>query len=338
MEHRRLGSCGLQVSVMTLGAMTFGESQGFMKGVTATEEEGRRVLERALELGINCIDTADVYSEGRSEQLVGKWLGPRRREVLVASKCRFSMTPGRSRPMEQGLSRRYLIQACEDSLRRLGTEWIDLYQVHMQDGATPIEETMRALDDLVRAGKIRYAGCSNYTGYRLTEALWASDRRNLARYESVQLQWSLIERGAERELIPASRAFGLGVMAWSPLGRGLLSGKYVREQAPAPGSRLGEWKDTFAKVNTDKNWKVLEAVRGVATELGSTPAKVSLAWLLTRPECSTVIIGARTLEQLEDNLGACALKLEPKHLELLDKVSEPAWAYPYDFIGARERW
>ncbi len=337
MQTRRLGRSGLKVSALCLGTMTFGESKTFMKNVTSSEEEARRVLDRSLDAGIDFLDTADIYSEGRSEELLGKLLGPRRKDVILATKCRFAMT-ARPRPMELGLSRRHILQACEDSLRRLHTDWIDLYQVHMQDGAVEIEETMRALDDLVTSGKVRYVGCSNYTGYRLTESLWASDKRGLTRYESVQLQWSLIERGAEREVIPACRAFGLGVMVWSPLCRGFLSGKYQRNQPPPAGTRLSEWKDTFNKYNNDRTWQIVDVVREVAAALGSTPARVSLAWLLQKPEVSSIIIGARDEKQLEDNLAATELALPAALVERLDKASELAWQYPYDFIGARERW
>ena len=224
--------------------MTFGESRTFMKGVTAPDDVARRVFDAALAAGINFVDTADVYSAGRSEELLGEWIGGRREQVVVATKCRFPIGPDANGPNQSGLSRKHILKACEDSLRRLRTDYIDLYQVHMQDRAVPIEETMRALDDLVGAGKIRYAGCSNYTGYRLVESLWASDRRNFVRYDSVQLQWSLVARDTEREVVPACRTFGLGVLVWSPLGRGFLSGKYRRGQPPPPGTRLGEWKDT----------------------------------------------------------------------------------------------
>jgi aryl-alcohol dehydrogenase-like predicted oxidoreductase len=338
MEHRQLGRSGLKVSAFCLGAMTFGESQTFMKGVTAPDDEARRMLDAALAAGVDFVDTADVYSDGRSEELLGQWLGERRRDVILATKCRFAVGTSKPRPMDLGLSRRHILEACENSLRRLKTDWIDLYQVHMQDRATPIDETLRALDDLVRSGKVRYIGCSNYTGYRLTESLWQSDRRNLVRYESVQLQWSLLERGAEREVIPACRAFELGVLVWSPLGRGLLSGKYSRDQAPPPGSRLEAWKDSYAKYNNERTWQIIEAVRSLARELESTPARVALAWLLAKPEVSSVIIGARNVKQLEDNLAAASVKLSPQHLEKLDKISEPTWAYPYDFIAMREPW
>lgn len=340
MPHRPLGRCGLKVSALTLGAMTFGESDSFMKGVTSSDDEARRVLDEALERGIDTIDTADIYSEGRSEELLGHWLQSRRARVVLMTKARFPMGLG-TRPVgphDQGLSRKHLIAACEESLRRLRTEYIDLYQVHMQDHSVPIEETLRALDDLQRAGKIRYAGCSNYTGYRLAESLAAAERRNTLRYESLQIQWSLLVRGAERELIPAARAFGIGVLVWSPLARGFLSGKYHRGQPPPPGSRLSAWKDSLGQFDNDLGWGVLDAVRQVAHETVTTPAAVALAYLLAQPECSSLVIGARTAEQLHDNLAGLALTLTPAQIERLEKASRPAWGYPYDFIGARERW
>ncbi len=335
MEHRRLGKSGLKVSSLCLGAMTFGDSPGFMKGVTSTDAEARKVLDRALEAGIDFIDTANIYSEGNSERLLGEWLGTRRKDLILATKCRFATGPT---VHEQGTSRRHIVMACEDSLKRLRTDWIDLYQVHMQDGEVGIEETLRALDDLIRDGKVRYAGCSNYTGYRLTEAMWTSDKRNLHRYESVQLQWSLLERGAEREMIPACRAFGLGVMVWSPLARGMLSGKYKRDMQPPAGSRMGEWKDAWARINNDRSWALLDSVAAIAKEVGSTSAGVALAWLLHKSEVSSVILGARDLTQLEDNLKAANLKLSPAQMSVLDKASEPAWGYPYDMIANRGPW
>ncbi|MBL9038416.1 MAG: aldo/keto reductase [Archangium sp.] len=335
MEHRRLGTSGLKVSSLCMGAMTFGESQGFMKGVTSANDEAKRVLDTALDAGIDFIDTANVYSDGQSEALLGQWLGPRRRTLIIATKCRFAMGPT---PHELGLSRRHIIQACEDSLRRLNTEWIDLYQVHMQDGSVGVEETLRALDDLIRAGKVRYAGCSNYTGYRLAESALTAQLKNVTRYESIQLQWSLLERGAEREMIPAAKAFGLGLLVWSPLGRGLLTGKYRKDAPPPAGTRLSEWKDTWKKYNVDGTWKTIETVAAVAAEVGSTPARVALAWLLRKPEVTSVILGARTVAQLQDNLAAQQLALTDAQVKTLDAASEPAWGYPYDFIGGRERW
>jgi aryl-alcohol dehydrogenase-like predicted oxidoreductase len=338
MEHRTLGRSGLEVSVLSLGAMTFGEgTSGFMKGVTSDDAEGRRVLDAALDAGIDTVDTANVYSEGRSEELLGQWLKGKRGRVVLASKCRFP-TSAAATGNEVGLSRQSILHNCEASLRRLQTDHLDLYQVHMQDGRVPIEETLSALDDLVRQGKVRYTGCSNYTGYRLTESLWQAEARGLERFSSLQLQWSLAVRDAERELVPAARAFGLGLMAWSPLARGFLSGKYVRGQPPPAGARLAEWKDTWKRMDTPQSWAVLDAVRAVAAARGATPSAVALAWLLARPELSTVIVGARTVAQLEQNLAALRLELSPAELAALDAASTPAWGYPYDFIGAREPW
>jgi aryl-alcohol dehydrogenase-like predicted oxidoreductase len=241
-------------------------------------------------------------------------------------------------PNESGLSRTSILWNCEQSLRRLRTDVIDLYQVHMQDGSVPIEETLRALDDLVRSGKVRYVGCSNYTGYRLTESLWVADKRGLSRFEGVQLQWSLVARDAERELIPAARAFALGVLVWSPLGRGFLSGKYRKGQPPPPGTRLLAWKDSWAMTATEQNWRTLDAVEASARRLDTTPAAVSIAWLLSKPSVSSVIVGARTVAQLQENLRALTVKLGPDDLQALDEVSRPGWGYPYNFIGAREPW
>jgi aryl-alcohol dehydrogenase-like predicted oxidoreductase len=340
MEHRQFGRSGLRITALSLGAMTFGEAQGFMKGVGSDDAEARRVLDAALDAGIDTVDTANTYSEGRSEELLGQWLKGRRQRVVLATKCRFPTTSGTApmHPNEFGLSRKSIIWNCEQSLRRLQTDFIDLYQVHMQDRSVPIEETLRALDDLVREGKARYVGCSNYTGYRLAESLWAADRRGTARYEGIQLQWSLAARDAERELIPAARAFGLGVLVWSPLGRGFLSGKYRKGQPPPPGTRLESWKDTWAMTATDQNWRTLDVVEAVARRHDATPASVSLAWLLGKPEVSSIIIGARNVHQLQDNLRALNVKLTPQDVKELDEVSAPSWGYPYNFIGVREPW
>ncbi len=340
MHLRPLGHTGLKVSALSLGAMTFGESRTFMRGVTSHDDEARRVFDAALDAGINLVDTANVYSEGRSEELVGEWVAGKRDRVLVATKCRFPMgmstkTVG---PHEYGLSRRHIIEACEASLVRLQTDRIDLYQTHMQDGAVPIDETLRALDDLQRAGKIVYAGCSNYTGYRLTESLWSAERRGTVGYSAVQLQWSLAVREAEREVVPACRAFGLGVLAWSPLARGFLSGKYRRGQAPPPGTRLDAWKEAYNSFNNDRMWSLLDTVLALAEAHETSPAAVSLAWLLSRPELTSVVIGARTVPQLEENLAALQVRLTPDELHRLDEASRPEWGYPYSFIAVREPW
>jgi aryl-alcohol dehydrogenase-like predicted oxidoreductase len=339
-EHRSLGRSGLKVSALSLGCMTFGESQTFMKGVTSPDSEARRVLDVSLERGITLLDTANVYSEGRSEELLGEWLGQRREKVVLATKCRFPIGFGvlPLGPNDSGLSRKHVVEACEASLRRLKTDWIDLYQVHMQDRTTPVEETLRALDELVRAGKVRYAGCSNYTGYRLVESLWAADRRSTVRYESVQIQWSLLVRDVEREVVPACRAFGLGVLVWGALARGFLTGKYRRNQPPPAGSRLESWRDAYKQFDNDRSWSLLDTVKRLAERRGTSPMAVANAWLLAQPEVSSVIIGARDVRQLEDNLAGLELKLSQEELDELTKVSTPEWGYPQNFIAMREPW
>ncbi|HNT00300.1 MAG TPA: aldo/keto reductase, partial [Polyangiaceae bacterium] len=325
MEYRRLGSSGLKVSVLSLGAMTFGESKTFMKGVTSTDDQARRVFDAALEDGVNLVDTANVYGDGASERMVGAWIKGKRDRVLVATKCRFPFDMGLRQPgpHDQGLSRKHIMEACEASLRRLDVETIDLYQVHMQDRSVGIEETLRALDDLVSQGKVRYIGCSNYTGYRLVEALSVAERRRTVRYESVQLQWSLIVRGAEREVIPACEAFGVGVMVWSPLARGFLSGKYQKGMAPPPGCRLEQWKESFQLLDQPPNWRILDKVQQLAALHETTPAAVALAWLLAKNAVSTIIVGARTVEQWKDNRRALDLVLTAEQVRALDEISAP---------------
>jgi aryl-alcohol dehydrogenase-like predicted oxidoreductase len=334
MEYRPLGRTGLRVSVLSIGAMTFGDGGVFMKGATSSNDEARRVFDAAIDAGVNLVDTADIYSNGGSEVLTGEWIRGKRDTVLLATKCRFPSGPG---PNGGGATRHHIMRSCEASLKRLGTDVIDLYQIHMQDGATPIEETMRALDDLVTAGKVRYVGCSNYTGYRLTEALWASDKRNQVRFESVQLQWSLAMRDCEREMIPASRAFGLGVLVWSPLASGLLSGKYDRTTTPT-GTRLALWGDTWKRVATERNFGIIDTLRAIAAERGTTVAAVAIAWLLARPETTSIILGARTVEQLDGNLAALSVTLSQKDRERLDDVSALDWGYPYSMIGRSQPW
>jgi aryl-alcohol dehydrogenase-like predicted oxidoreductase len=340
MEHRQLGRSGLRLSALSLGAMTFGEAKGFMKGVHSDDAEARRVFDAALEAGVDTVDTANGYSEGRSEELLGQWMKGRRHDVTLATKCRFPTLGGTApmHPDESGLSRKSILWNCEQSLRRLQTDYIDLYQVHMQDRSVPIEETLRALDDLVRTGKVRYVGCSNYAGYRLTESLWSADRHGLSRYEGIQLQWNLAARDAEREVIPAARAFGVGVLVWSPLARGFLSGKYRKGQPPPKGTRLETWKDSWAMTATEQNWRTLDKVLELAARHDASPAAISLAWLLQKPEVSSVIVGARTVQQLHENLRALEVKLPAQEVKELDEVSAPQWGYPYNFIGAREPW
>lgn len=334
MQYRQLGSTGTQVSVLCLGAMTFGEAdeKSFMHLVGSDEKVSFAVLDRAIEAGINFVDTADVYGQdGLSERMFGAWIASRkaRDRVVVATKGRFRMTPG---PNGTGASRMRITQAIDASLTRLGTDRIDLYQIHMQDLRTPEEELVRALDDAVRAGKVVYFGASNYAAYRLMESLWVADKRGLDRFVTLQAQYSLATRTLEREHVPLCRKFGLGMLPWSPLAGGLLTGKYRRGQSPPPGSRLAQWKERYASFDTDRNWSIVEALTAVASELSKPPSQVALAWLLAKPVVSSVIFGARSVAQLEENLGACDLTLSPEVVTRLDKVSAPELGYPYDML------
>jgi len=335
MEYRTLGHSGLKVSTLCLGAMTFGEAdeKSMMHKVSADEATSFALLDRSLESGINFIDTANVYGQdGLSERVLGRWLtaSKRRNDVVLATKFRFRMWPG---PTGTGASRYHLVRAVEDSLRRLQTDRIDLYQIHMQDLDTPEEETLRALDDLVRQGKVLYLGCSNYAAYRLVDSLWLSRSLHLERFISMQLQYSLAVRDIEREHVPVARKFGLGVLPWSPLAGGLLSGKYQKGQQPPAGTRMEQWKERYSAFDTERNWRIVDAARAVAQERGATPSQVALAWCLHKPQVTSVIFGARTLEQLEDNLKAADLKLSPAELSRLDEAGTPEPTYPYDFIG-----
>ncbi|HSO40344.1 MAG TPA: aldo/keto reductase [Labilithrix sp.] len=334
MKYRQLGTTGTQVSVLCLGAMTFGEAdeKSFMHKVGSNEKESFAVLDRAFEAGINFVDTADVYGQdGLSERVFGAWIAERknRDRVVVATKGRFRMAPG---PNGTGASRMRITRAIDASLKRLGTDRIDLYQIHMQDLRTPEEELVRALDDATRAGKIVYFGASNYAAYRLMESLWVSDKRSLDRFVTLQAQYNLATRALEREHVPLCTKFGLGILPWSPLGAGLLSGKYHRGQTPPEGSRFAQWKDRYKAFDNDRNWSIVEALVAVAGELGKTPSQVALAWLLSRPVVSSVIFGARNVAQLEDNLGAADLDLPAEALARLDAVSAPELGYPYDFM------
>ncbi len=341
MEYRALGHSGLQVSTLCLGAMTFGEADAssMMHGVGADEETSFAILNRALDAGVNFIDTADVYGQdGLSERVIGKWLAKdgRRDDIVLATKFRFRMWEG---PNGSGASRYRIVRTVEDSLRRLGTDHIDLYQIHLQDMATPEEETLRALDDCVRAGKVLYIGASNYAAYRLVDSVWTSRTEHLSRFVSLQAQYSLSVRDLEREHVPACLEHGLGILPWSPLAGGFLTGKYRKGQAPPDGTRLAKWKDRLGRFDTARNWAILEAVDAVAAETGASPASVSLAWLVNKPAVTSVIFGARTVAQLEDNLKAADVKLTDAHMARLDEASALDLGYPYAMIRHIEgRW
>src|SRR3954467_12416909 len=323
MEYRQLGRSGLRVSALTLGTMTFGNDPS----VGTTDTAGaRRRLDMCLDAGINLIDTADVYSAGRSEEIVGEAIQGRRDRLLLASKARFPMGDG---PNDAGLSRHHLIEACEASLRRLQTDHIDLYQVHQWDGQTPLEETLDTLDTLVRQGKVRYIGCSNYSGWQLMKALGISELRGLQRFVSQQIHYTLQAREAEYELVPATLDQGLGILVWSPLAGGLLSGKYRRDQQAPEGSRhLSDWDEPPVR-NRDALYEIVDALVEIGEGHGVSAAQVALAWLLGRPGVSSVVIGARTDEHLADNLAAAVLELSDDERSRLDEISAPPLLYPY---------
>ena len=326
MEYRQLGRSGLRVSCLTLGTMTFG-GRGNFKAVGDTDLEGaRRQIDMALDAGVNLIDTADVYSAGTSEEIVGQALEGRRDQVLLATKARFPMGAG---PNDAGLSRQHLIEACEASLRRLRTDHVDLYQVHEWDGQTPIEETLAALDHLVQTGKVRYVGCSNFAGWQVMKSLGTADRLGLPRYVSQQVYLSLQERSAEYEVVPSALEEGLGLLIWSPLAGGLLSGKYRRGQDPPAGSRHASDWDEPPVYDAAKLYDTVEVLVEIAEGHGVSPARVALAWLLARPAVTTVIIGARTDDQLADNLAAADLELSGGEIERLEEVSRPPLIYPF---------
>ena len=336
MEFRTLGRSGCAVSTFALGTMTF--------GFESDESVSNRQLDRFVEAGGNFIDTADVYTHGASEEIIGRWLGRRspavRDQVVLATKGRFRMGRG---PNDAGLSRRALDRAFSESLRRLAVDTIDLYQVHAWDPLTPIEETLRFLDDRVRAGAIRYVGLSNFTGWQVQKAVDVADFRGLARPVSMQPQYNLLAREIEWEIVPACMSEGLGLLPWSPLGGGWLTGKYQRDQPPSGATRLGENPERGVeayerRARGEQTWAVIDAVRDVARERGVPMAHIALAWLVDRPSVTSVILGARTLDQLDANLAAAGLHLSAEETARLDQVSAPITAdYPYGGPGLEQR-
>jgi aryl-alcohol dehydrogenase-like predicted oxidoreductase len=335
-EHRRLGRSGCAVSSLCLGTMTFGDE---------TDEAGAfEQLDRFVGAGGNLVDVADVYAGTVSESIVGRWLADRPADVtdhvVLATKGRFPTGEG---PNDVGLSRRHLSRALDASLRRLGVETIDLYQVHSWDPLTPLEETLRFLDDAVRAGKVTYVGLSNFTGWQLQRAVDLAEFRGWAVPVTLQPQYNLLVREIEWEIVPACEANGLGLLPWSPLGGGWLTGKYRREERPTGATRLGEDPERGVEAydrrsRQERTWDVVEAVRSVAEGRGATMAQVALAWVLQRPAVSSVILGARTTEQLEDNLGAADLVLDGEEVATLDRASDPGAAdWPYGGAGIDQR-
>lgn len=339
MKMNALGRSGLIVSDLCLGTMIFGEETGR----STPPDEARDIIHRYLDAGGNHIDTANVYANGRSEEIVGEALADRRDDVVVATKVRFPRGEGAN---EQGLSRQHVMQEVHASLRRLDTEYIDLLYMHCWDPVTPIAESLRAFDDLVQQGKVRYVGVSNFKAWQLMKALGLSDTNGWARFVAAQYQYSLVKRDIEDEFLDLCRTEGLGLTPWSPLGGGFLSGKYRPDERPTDPEEEGriammgdEAEEAWHRRNTKRNWDILETVDDIARERGATQAQVALAWLLSRDVVSSVILGVRTMEQLEENLGAADIDLTDEECERLDEVSAPPERYPYRFIeeyGARD--
>jgi len=335
MEYRTLGVSGCAVSSLCLGTMTFGSE---------TDEPGaHRQLDRFVEAGGTFVDTADVYSDGVSEEIIGRWFASRPAEitepVVLATKGRFGLDES---PNSAGLSARHLTRALDGSLRRLGLEAVDLYQLHAFDPLTPLEETLRTLDGFMRAGKIRYYGLSNFTGWQLTKAVHLARALNVAGPVTLQPQFSLLVREIEWEIVPAALDAGLGLLPWSPLGGGWLSGKYQRDQRPSGATRLGDdpnrGMEAYDRRGTPRAWEVIDAVQKVASERGVSMPEVALAWVTGRPAVTSTILGARTVGQLETNLRAADLRLTPQEMAALDAASDPrAPDYPYGEMGAEQR-
>ncbi|MBP1857341.1 aldo/keto reductase [Rhizobium herbae] len=326
MEYRLLGRSGLKVSTLTVGTMTFG-GKGWAKTVgDLGVNEAKKLVDMSLDAGVNLIDTADVYSNGVSEEIVGEIIGGKRRnDVLLATKARFPMGDG---PNDAGSSRHHLIRACEASLKRLKTDVIDLYQLHEWDGLTPLEETMEALDMLVRQGKVRYIGCSNFSGWHIMKALGVSTSEHRQRFVSQQIHYSLESRDAEYELLPVSIDQGLGVLVWSPLAGGLLSGKHRRDKTAEGSRQLAGWDEPPIR-DEDRLWDIVDTLVDIAESRNVSGAQVALAWLIGRKAVTSVIIGGRTKAQFKDNLAAAELVLTVEERQRLDDVSAPPILYPY---------
>jgi len=334
-KYGPLGGSPLQVSNICLGTMTFGEAAAgqFMHGVGAPEKTAFEIMDRAYEKGVNFWDTANVYGEeGLSERIIGKWFEKnksKRAKIILATKFRFTMGSG---PDDKGASRSAILKAIDGSLKRLQTDCIDLYQIHMQDMKVPEEETLETLNELIQAGKVKEIGCSNYAGYRLMHSLAIAKNKKLNPFISLQAQYSLTCRTTELELTPILRDNPIDMIAWSPLMGGFLSGKYKKEDKKPKQSRLSSWGSKFLPWDQEKNWQILDALKEVAAQQNKSCAEIALAWCLTRPFMRSVIIGARTVAQFEENIKAAEVTLSDDQIKKLNKVSELDLFYPYEFI------
>jgi aryl-alcohol dehydrogenase-like predicted oxidoreductase len=345
MEYATLGNTGLLVSKLCFGTMTFGDGRGLFEAISAVDQTGAdELVKRSIDGGINFFDTADNYTEGESERILGqslKNLNIARKDVVIATKVYSRVGPGRN---DVGASRDHIMDGVEASLRRLQTDHIDLYQIHANDAVTPLEETIRALDTLVQQGKVRYVGCSNWQAWKIAKALGISEFKNLARFDTLQAYYSIAGRDLEREIVPLLESEKIGLLVWSPLAGGLLSGKFSRSNQKPVGSRRTDYD--FPIVDKERAWNILDVMAPIANAHGCSPARVALAWLLAKPVVTSVIIGAKRLDQLQDNLAAVELTLTGDELRQLDAVSTlppeyPGWVLPFqaaDRLESVDRW
>jgi aryl-alcohol dehydrogenase-like predicted oxidoreductase len=326
MQYRFLGHTGLKVSELALGTQTFGWG--------ADEKTAHTMADLFVETGGNLFDTADIYNNGVAESMLGSWLKARenRHSVIIATKVFFPTGDG---PNDTGVSRKHIFHSINESLRRLQTDYVDLYQVHCFDISTPLEETLGAMDDLLRAGKIRYMGASNYTASQLEKALMLSKIHEWESFSSLQAEYSLIVRSTEWELLPLCKEEGLGFLAWSPIAGGWLTGKYLRNQSPPPNSRVGRkdrWDDQPEQRESELTWRVIDNLIEIGKNRGKTPAQIALNWILQQPGITALILGARSLEQLKENLGCTGWQLSEEEMNKLKKASDIPLPYPYRFI------
>lgn len=336
MQYRTLGRSGLKVSALSMGTFSFGGEGDFAMVARQGVKDARRLVDVCIEGGINLFDTSNMYSLGRSEEILGEVLSGRRDQVLISSKARMRVGDG---PNDEGVSRHHLLRECERSLKRLRTDHIDIYFMHEWDGLTPLEEMLSALDTLVRQGKIRYIGCSNYSGWHIMKALHVAEVKNYPRFVTQQIHYTLEAREAEYELLPISVDQGLGVMVWSPLAAGLLSGAFGRDRTPENSRQAAGWSEPPIR-DKERLWNIVDVLNVIAKERGVSAAQIALAWTLSRPGIASLVVGGLTEQHFKENIAATGLVLETSELERLNQVSRPDYLYPYwhQHNFARERF
>jgi len=325
MEYRTLGRSGLKVSAITMGTFSFGGVGAFAKVASQGVAEARRLIDTCIDGGVNLFDTANMYSLGRSEEILGEALGDKRNDVLVSTKARMKIGDG---PNDEGVSRYHLIRECERSLKRLQRDHIDIYFMHEWDGTTPLDEMLSALDTLMRQGKIRYIGCSNYSGWHIMKSLQVAEAKSLPRFVTQQIHYTLEAREAEYELLPISVEEGLGVMVWSPLAAGLLSGAHTRDRTPEGSRQARGWTEPPIR-DENRLWAIIDVLNEIASERGVTAAQINLAWTLSRPAISSLVVGGTSEQQFRENIAAVDIQLAQDELDRLNMVSRVPYLYPY---------